>query len=64
MALFGLDLDGPLLPNVDDYINPTKDEDCHRIALNAVVRLIVFSYGGYSVIYYVQVSSPRCPLLS
>lgn len=38
MASFGLDLDSPLLPNVDTYINPTKDEDEHRSALNAVVR--------------------------
>eukprot|EP00752_Nemacystus_decipiens_P008715 g7777.t1 len=37
MASFGLDLDSPLLPNVDRYINPTKDEDEHRSALNAVV---------------------------
>lgn len=38
MASFGLDLESPLLPNVDRYINPTKDEDEHRSALNAVVR--------------------------
>lgn len=38
MASFGLDLDSPLLPNVDGYINPTRDEDEHRSALNAVVR--------------------------
>lgn len=37
MAAFGLDLDSPLLPNVDDFINPTKDEDAQRNALNAVV---------------------------
>lgn len=37
MAAFGLNLDSPLLPNVDAYINPTKDEDAHRSALNAVV---------------------------
>lgn len=38
MASFGLDLESPLLPNVDRYINPTKEEDEHRSALNAVVR--------------------------
>lgn len=37
MAAFGLNLDSPLLPNVDAYINPAKDEDVHRNALNAVV---------------------------
>lgn len=37
MTSFGLDLDSPLLPNVDAYINPTKEEDVHRSALNAVV---------------------------
>lgn len=37
MAAFGLELDGPLLPNIDSFINPTKDEDAHRSALNAVV---------------------------
>lgn len=38
MASFGLALDSPLLPNVDNYINPAKDDDEHRSALNAVVR--------------------------
>ena len=42
MASFGLDLDGPLLPNVDAYVNPTKDDDVHRIALNAVVSFAYF----------------------
>ncbi|CAN0410518.1 unnamed protein product, partial [Ectocarpus sp. 12 AP-2014] len=37
MAAFGLSLDSPLLPNVDIFINPTKGEDEHRSALNAVV---------------------------
>eukprot|EP00904_Undaria_pinnatifida_P006781 jgi/Undpi1/3232/HiC_scaffold_15.g06606.m1 len=37
MDYFGLSLDSPLLPNVDTYINPAKDEDVHRSALNAVV---------------------------
>lgn len=37
MAAFGLDLDSPLAPNVDAFINPTKDDDAHRSALNAVV---------------------------
>lgn len=44
MAAFGLDLDSPLLPNVDAYINPTKDEDVHRNALNAVVSTLGYPY--------------------
>lgn len=46
MAAFGLDLDSPLLPNVDSYINPTKDEDSHRSALNAVVSSALFFLDG------------------
>lgn len=70
MALFGLELDGPLLPNVDDYINPTKDEDCHRIALNAVVSFIVFFLwrvilnllrASFSCILFYFLVNPRCP---
>lgn len=51
MAAFGLNLDSPLIPNVDAYINPTKDEDAHRSALNAVVsgcHLLVFTSVSYS----------------
>lgn len=39
MAAFGLTLNSPLVPNVDAYINPSKDDDTHRSGLNAVVSL-------------------------
>lgn len=55
MPAFGLDLDSPLLPNVDAFINPMKDEDAHRGALNAVVSAITFSmHSGilYCVLYH------------
>lgn len=42
MDFFGLSLDSPLVPNVDAYINPAKDEDTHRRALNAVVSARLF----------------------
>ena len=52
MEFFGLSLDNPLVPNVDAYINPAKDEDTHRSALNAVVSTRPFSWTH---------DTPRCP---
>ena len=59
MDLFGLSLDSPLVPNVDAYINPAKDEDAHRRALNAVVSTRLFSSTHYATscppIYYFNI---------
>ena len=42
MAAFGLELDGPLLPNIDAFINPSKDEDAHRNAVVSAPRLLLY----------------------
>jgi hypothetical protein len=54
-ALFGLQLNAPLTPNVDIFCNPAKNADAQRTALNAII--LSLNRGSQSSVSFQQLIS-------